>query len=108
MADIVSLGEEIFDEQMADRIWTGSRALAQGHFETGQRVWLVTATPVELATIIARRLGLTGALGTVAETVDGEYTGRLSAGRCTARPRPRRPLALNGGVLMKRTILSSV
>src|SRR5205085_5710244 len=27
--------------------------------------------------IIARRLGLTGALGTVAEVVDGRYTGRL-------------------------------
>jgi phosphoserine phosphatase len=40
-------------------------------------VWLVTATPVELASIIAHRLGLTGALGTVAEVVDGKYTGRL-------------------------------
>jgi hypothetical protein len=40
-------------------------------------VWLVTATPVEIATVIARRLGLTGALGSVAESVDGVYTGRL-------------------------------
>ncbi len=32
---------------------------------------------METATIIARRLGLTGALGTVAESVDGVYTGRL-------------------------------
>jgi phosphoserine phosphatase len=32
---------------------------------------------VELASIIAHRLGLTGALGTVAEVVDGHYTGRL-------------------------------
>ena len=37
----------------------------------------MTATPVELAQIIARRLGLTGALGTVAETENGVYTGRL-------------------------------
>ena len=62
---------------MADRIWAGTRALAQMHLDAGQRVWLVTATPVELALIIARRLGLTGALGTVAESVDGYYTGRL-------------------------------
>ena len=33
--------------------------------------------PVELASIIAHRLGLTGALGTVSEIVDGKYTGRL-------------------------------
>ena len=62
---------------MADRIWAGTRALAQMHLDAGQRVWLVTATPVELALIIARRLGLTGALGTIAESVDGCYTGRL-------------------------------
>ena len=62
---------------MADKICPGTRALAQRHLDAGQRVWLVTATPVELAQIIARRLGLTGALGTVAETEDGVYTGRL-------------------------------
>ncbi len=77
VSDIVELGEEIYDELMADRIWAGTRALAQMHLDAGQRVWLVTATPVELALIIARRLGLTGALGTVAESVDGHYTGRL-------------------------------
>lgn len=75
--DIVRLGEEIYDEVMADRIWAGTRALAQSHLDAGRRVWLVTATPVELARVIAQRLGLTGALGTVAETKDGVYTGRL-------------------------------
>lgn len=74
---LVELGEDIYDDLMAERIWSGTRALAQMHLDAGQRVWLVTATPVELATIIARRLGLTGALGTVAETIDGVYTGHL-------------------------------
>ena len=78
--DIVRLGEEIYDDTMADRIWQGTRELTQQHLEAGQRVWLVTATPVELAAILARRLGLTGALGTVAETADGVYTGRLVGG----------------------------
>jgi HAD superfamily hydrolase (TIGR01490 family) len=77
VADVVALGEEIYDELMADRIWPGTRALANMHLDAGQRVWLVTATPVELAQIIARRLGLTGALGTVAESENGVYTGRL-------------------------------
>ncbi|GAA1190687.1 HAD-IB family hydrolase [Pseudonocardia alaniniphila] len=77
VSEITELGEEIYDELMADRIWAGTRALAQMHLDAGQRVWLVTATPVELALIIARRLGLTGALGTVAEIVDRIYTGRL-------------------------------
>ena len=76
-AELEELGEVIFDEAMAHRIWPGTRALAQLHLDEGQRVWLVTAAPIEIATIIARRLGLTGAMGTVAEHVDGVYTGRL-------------------------------
>src|SRR3954463_13757981 len=77
VAEVVTLGEEIYDDLMADRIWSGTRALAQLHLDAGQRVWLVTAAPAEIASLIARRLGLTGALGTVAESVDGVYTGRL-------------------------------
>jgi HAD superfamily hydrolase (TIGR01490 family) len=77
VADIIAYGEEIYDELMERRIWSGTRALAQQHLDAGQRVWLVTATPVELARIIALRLGLTGALGTVSEVEDGRYTGRL-------------------------------
>jgi HAD superfamily hydrolase (TIGR01490 family) len=75
--DLKRLAEEIFDELMADRIWSGTRALADLHLAAGQRVWLVTAAPVELGEVIASRLGLTGALGTRAER-DGEvYTGKL-------------------------------
>jgi len=75
--ELEELGEEIFDEAMAHRIWPGTRALAQLHLDQGQRVWLVTAAPIEIASIIARRLGLTGAMGTVSEHVDGVYTGQL-------------------------------
>ncbi|MBA3780313.1 HAD-IB family hydrolase [Nocardioides sp. InS609-2] len=77
VAELEELGEEIFDEAMAHRIWPGTRALAQLHLDQGQRVWLVTAAPIEIATTIARRLGLTGAMGTVAEHENGVYTGRL-------------------------------
>ena len=77
VAELTTIGEEVFDEVMATKVWPGTRALAQMHLDAGQRVWLVTATPVEVATVIATRLGLTGALGTVAETEDDVYTGRL-------------------------------
>ncbi|GAA5077188.1 HAD family hydrolase [Streptomyces similanensis] len=77
VSELKSIGEEIYDEYMAERIWPGTRALAQAHLDAGQKVWLVTAAPVEIAQVISRRLGLTGALGTVAESVAGVYTGRL-------------------------------
>ena len=104
VADIVRLGEEIYDDSMADRIWEGARELTQRHLNEGQRVWLVTATPVELASILARRLGLTGALGTVAETVDGVYTGRLVGGLLhgEAKAAAVRALAVREGLDLAR------
>jgi HAD superfamily hydrolase (TIGR01490 family) len=103
--DIVRLGEEIYDDTMADRIWPGARELTQRHLEAGQRVWLVTATPVELANILARRLGLTGALGTVAESVDGVYTGRLVGGLLhgEAKAAAVRALAEREGLNLERS-----
>lgn len=77
VSELQALGEEIFDDSMVDKLIPGSLALAQGHLDAGQQVWLVTATPVELATVIAQRLGLTGALGTVAQVRNGVYTGHL-------------------------------
>jgi len=77
VAEIVAMGEEIYDEIIAARIYSGSRALAQQHLDAGERVWLVTATPEELALVIARRLNLTGAIGTRAEEEDGLFSGRL-------------------------------
>src|SRR5215472_5944235 len=35
--DIVALGEEIYDETMADRIWEGTRELTQQHLQAGDR-----------------------------------------------------------------------
>ena len=77
VSELEELSLEIFDEAMAPRIWPGTRAQAQLHLDEGKRVWLVTAAPIEIASIIARRLGLTGAMGTVAERDGGVYTGRL-------------------------------
>ena len=77
MAEVEEIATEVYEESIAARIWPGTRAMAQMHLDVGQQVWLVTAAPVEVAGVIAARLGLTGALGTTAEHVDGVYTGRL-------------------------------
>lgn len=102
--EIVLLGEEIYDELLADKIYAGTRALAQRHLDAGQRVWLVTATPVELAQLIARRLGLTGALGTVAESHDGLYTGALVGELLHGRAKAAavRALAVREGLDLRR------
>ena len=77
VTELTEISNEVYEESIAHRIWPGTRSLAQMHLDVGQQVWLVTAAPVEVAGIIAARLGLTGALGTTAEHIDGVYTGRL-------------------------------
>ncbi|WP_258008794.1 HAD family phosphatase, partial [Rhodococcus sp. ENV425] len=103
-AELARLGEEIYDEIIADKIWPGTRALAQMHLDAGQQVWLVTATPVELANVIAERLGLTGALGTVAESEDGVFTGRLVGDilHGLGKAHAVRALAIREGLNLKR------
>ncbi|WP_069386331.1 HAD family hydrolase [Cellulosimicrobium cellulans] len=77
VAEITSIGEEVYDTVLSLRIYPGTQRLLDEHIAAGHEVWLVSATPVEIGDLIARRLGATGALGTVAEHEDGFYTGRL-------------------------------
>jgi HAD superfamily hydrolase (TIGR01490 family) len=104
VSELERLGEEIYDEIIADKIWAGTRELTQMHLDAGQQVWLITATPYELAATIARRLGLTGALGTVAESVDGVFTGRLVGEilHGTGKAHAVRSLAIREGLNLKR------
>ncbi len=80
VAEVEQIAAQVYEHSIASRIWPGTRAMAQLHLDAGQQVWLVTGTPVEVAGVIAARLGMTGALGTTAEHVDGVYTGRLRGG----------------------------
>ncbi|MDM4762382.1 HAD-IB family hydrolase [Galbitalea sp. SE-J8] len=77
VADLVALTDEIFDRTISRKLWPESVELAREHLAKGHEVWLVTATPQIVAQVIADRLGLTGALGTLVEEVDGLFTGRL-------------------------------
>ncbi|MCF4119411.1 HAD-IB family hydrolase [Antribacter sp. KLBMP9083] len=77
VAEVTTLGEEVYDTVLALRIFPGTRRLLEEHLAAGHQVWLVTATPVEIGALIARRLGATGCLGTIPEHRDGFYTGRL-------------------------------
>ena len=76
-AELRELAETIFDNAIERRLWPETVGLAREHLDKGHEVWLITATPIDIARVIAERLGLTGALGTVLETVDGCFTGRL-------------------------------
>ena len=54
----------------------------------------MSATRIEVAQVIADRLGLTGAIGTRSEIKDGVYTGRLLGSPVHGQAKVRRRQAL--------------
>jgi len=76
--DIQTIAEQIYDEFVSPAMWQGTIDIAQSHIANGVEVYLITAAPEDMATLIAKRLGLTGALGSKAEIKDGLYTGNMN------------------------------
>lgn len=87
--DLVALSTEIVDARLLQRLWPETVAVARAHLKAGREVWLVSATAQEVADVIAERLGLTGALGTRLEAIDGVFTGRLTDGVCHGAQKAR-------------------
>lgn len=77
VADLEQLANEVYDRYIEPKLWPETVALAKEHLEQGHHVVLVTATPETIANIIAERLGLTGAIGTRIEVIDGLLTGHI-------------------------------
>jgi len=75
--EIHNIGQEIYDEYVSPACWQGTINIAQKHLSAGEEVWLVTAAPEDMAVLIAKNLGFTGALGSKAEIHDGKYTGQM-------------------------------
>jgi HAD superfamily hydrolase (TIGR01490 family) len=75
--DIVELAKNVYARDIERNLWPETVAIAREHIERGHHVWLITASPQLMAQVIADNLGLTGALGTMVESVDGIFTGNI-------------------------------
>jgi len=76
--ELEAIAEEVYDDFIKPKLWPQTVELTREHLRLGHEVWLITATPVVIARVIASRLGLTGALGTRLESHDGLFTGNLA------------------------------
>lgn len=74
---LILLANEIYERDFAPKLWPETVELTREHLDKGHEVWLITATPQLVAQVIADRLGLTGALGTQVQALDGVFTGAL-------------------------------
>lgn len=77
-SDIAVMAQEVYDQYVSPALWQGTIDIAQTHLSNDEEVWLVTAAPEDMANLISRKLGFTGALGSRAEIKDGIYTGQMS------------------------------
>lgn len=59
------------------RVRPESRDLIEMHHKHERDTWIVSASPQALVEPLAASLGMTGAIGTKGEVVDGHYTGNL-------------------------------
>jgi HAD superfamily hydrolase (TIGR01490 family) len=79
--ELSALGEDVIP-RLIGNVRPETRGLVELHRESGRDTYIVTATPVEIVEPLAAELGMTGSIGTVAERVDGRYTGGLAAPFC--------------------------
>ena len=79
-AEIIAIGEEIYDQFFASRIFPRAKELLDNHRARGHDVWLISATPSHITDLLARRLGATGGIGTqVALDENGRCLARLNS-----------------------------
>lgn len=75
--ELEASAEGICQRYVTPHIWPEALLLIAKEKEEGRDVWLLTATPIQIASHMAAAVGATGALGTVPHQVGGVFTGDL-------------------------------
>lgn len=76
--ELRQMGRQLVEERIIPRVYEGITKVIDHHRAAGDLTYLCTASPQELAEIVAESLSMSGAVGTRAEIRDGMYTGHLS------------------------------
>lgn len=103
--ELANMTEMVYQDYISPKLWPESVRLAKEHIAAGREVWLVTATPIEIAEIMAKHLGLTGGLGTIVERENGILTGRLVGKPLHGKAKAKaiRQLAKERNISLKRS-----
>jgi HAD superfamily hydrolase (TIGR01490 family) len=76
VSDLDLIGQAILPK-LVNRVRPESRKLVAMHNEVGRDTWIVSASAHSIVEPLAASLGMTGAIGTEGEIIDGVFTGRL-------------------------------
>lgn len=77
--EVLAIGERVSEYLMQHRIFPGTRKIIDRHLAYGHDVWIISAAPVELPRALAKRLGITGGIGTRVALKNGVFQARLAA-----------------------------
>lgn len=81
-ADYIAFGEELYEQQIARRVYPESRALVRAHMERGHTVAIISsATPYQVEPV-ARDLGIEHVICSRYEVADGVFTGGIERPLC--------------------------
>jgi HAD superfamily hydrolase (TIGR01490 family) len=61
-------------------MFPGMKRRVEEHQTIGHDTWIVSASPIEIASIVASKLNMTGAVATTGEVIQGNYSGNLPGG----------------------------
>jgi HAD superfamily hydrolase (TIGR01490 family) len=78
---LVGLNDTILPKLLG-RVRPESKRLVDMHRRMGRATYIVSASPIEIVDPLAKALGMTDGVGTVAEVVGGRYTGKLVGPFC--------------------------
>jgi putative phosphoserine phosphatase/1-acylglycerol-3-phosphate O-acyltransferase len=81
-ADYIAFGEELYEQQIARKVYPESRALVQAHMSRGHTVAVISsATPYQVEPV-ARELGIEHVVCSRYEVEDGVFTGGIVRPLC--------------------------
>ncbi|OKL48703.1 HAD family hydrolase [Boudabousia marimammalium] len=77
-AELDEIATSLYQKIFSHRIIPGTKEILDEHLRLGHEVWLISATPIQVSTLLAERLEATGALGTQVKIgEDGKFLPEL-------------------------------
>lgn len=77
VTDFEKVAEAAWRRSIAPKVFPEMIERINFHKSQGHQVWLLTASPQALASVMARDLALAGAMGTALEEKEGAFTGEI-------------------------------
>lgn len=75
--EMLEISEHLFEHYFLPHVYQQTYLRLKEHTEAGHQVWLISATPWIIAEVFARRLGVTGGIGTKLQVAGGRLLGSL-------------------------------